>query len=85
MTTTYPVAKDITSGLQAAINRAASTAHWYRSKAGGRRYSGDVTTADRYSARSKAYEKSLSRLEECAGRLGLFSHGCTSGMNCYHA
>lgn len=68
---TIPTNHDIAHGLKAAIDRTASTAHWYRSKAAGRRYGGDLTTAKRYEARSHAYYEALGRLEAVADRLGL--------------
>lgn len=68
---TIPTNHDIARSLRQAIDRTASTAMWYRSKAAGRRYGGDPVTADRYAARSFSYCEALSRLEDMAARLGL--------------
>ena len=68
---TIHTGKDTSSGVRAAMAHAHDQADWYRSKAIGRRLGGDLVTAERYAARSAAYQAAAQRLDATAGRLSL--------------
>ena len=68
---TIHTGKDTSSGVRAAMARAHDQADWYRAGSIGPRLGGDVATAERYTARSAAYQAAAQRLDATTGRLGL--------------